>query len=94
MNRIRRVVHYKVPANLWIPTLGWYDPLTQYEAYYNYSVYPGNTYDYDPYNQSIKDQVYNSMYGTGNCYDQTVDCNTRGINEVSTTSCALPRYLY
>ena len=66
--------------------LGWYDPLVQYEAYYNFSVYPGNTYDYDPYNQSIKDQVYNSMYGKGNCYDQTVDCNTRGINEICTAA--------
>lgn len=42
---------------------GWFDPLLQYEAYYNFTVYPGNTYDYAPYNQSIQDYVYNSMYG-------------------------------
>lgn len=33
---------------------GWYDPLIQYQAYYNFSVSPGNTYGYDPLNQSVK----------------------------------------
>ncbi|KXT12327.1 hypothetical protein AC579_7636 [Pseudocercospora musae] len=82
---------------------GWYDPLVQYEAYYNFTlrsihynnslrhklinsfalqVYPGNTYDYSPYNTSTQAQIYNAMYGKGNCYDQTVDCNTRGINSI------------
>ncbi|EXJ94927.1 carboxypeptidase D [Capronia coronata CBS 617.96] len=61
---------------------GWYDPLIQYQAYYNFSVYPGNTYGYDPLNQSVKNQFYNNLYGPGNCYDQTVDCNTHGINEI------------
>lgn len=61
---------------------GWYDPLIQYAAYYNYTVYPGNTYDYQPFNATISAQMYNAMYGTGNCYDQTVDCNTRGINSI------------
>lgn len=40
---------------------GWYDPLIQYAAYYNYSVYPGNTYDYDPYNQTIKGMIHSKM---------------------------------
>lgn len=61
---------------------GWYDPLIQYAAYYNFSVFPGNTYDYDPFNQSIKNQMYNAMFGPGNCADMTRDCNTRGINEI------------
>ncbi|KXT05355.1 hypothetical protein AC578_11082 [Pseudocercospora eumusae] len=82
---------------------GWYDPLVQYEAYYNFTlrstyynnssrhqlinpsalqVYPGNTYDYSPYNASTQAQIYNAMYGKGNCYDQTLDCNTRGINSI------------
>ncbi|KIW16201.1 hypothetical protein PV08_06252 [Exophiala spinifera] len=65
---------------------GWYDPLIQYQAYYNFSVFPGNTYDYDPLNQSVKNQWYNNLYGPGNCYDQTVDCNTRGINEICTAA--------
>lgn len=61
---------------------GWYDPLIQYQAYYNYSVDPGNTYNYAPYNDSMKAWMYNNLYGPGNCYDMIVDCNTRGINEV------------
>jgi carboxypeptidase C (cathepsin A) len=61
---------------------GWYDPLIQYQAYYNYSVDPGNTYDYTPYNDSMKAWMYNNMYGPGNCYDMIVDCNSRGTNEV------------
>jgi len=59
-----------------------YDPLIQYQAYYNYTVYPGNTYDYAPYNDSVKSWAYNNLYGPGNCYDMIVDCNIRGINEV------------
>lgn len=61
---------------------GWYSPLIQYAAYYNFTVSPGNTYDYRPYNQSIENQLYNAMYGKGNCYDMTVDCNTRGIDSI------------
>jgi carboxypeptidase C (cathepsin A) len=47
---------------------GWYDPLIQYGAYYNFTVFPGNTYDYSPFNESVQNQMYNSMYGPGNCY--------------------------
>ncbi len=65
---------------------GWYDPLIQYQAYYNFSVSPGNTYNYLPLNQSVKNQWYNNLYGPGNCYDQTVDCNTNGINEICTAA--------
>jgi carboxypeptidase C (cathepsin A) len=61
---------------------GWFDPLVQYQAYYNYSVYPGNTYDYDPYNDTVKAEWYNNMYGPGNCYDRTVQCYETGINSV------------
>ncbi|KAK5150435.1 hypothetical protein LTS14_010125 [Recurvomyces mirabilis] len=61
---------------------GWYDPLVQYQAYYNYTVYPGNPYDYSPFNASVQDMMYNALYGPGNCYDQTVDCYRTSINEV------------
>ncbi len=37
---------------------GWYDPLIQYQAYYNFSVSPGNTYGYDPFNQSVKGELF------------------------------------
>jgi carboxypeptidase C (cathepsin A) len=61
---------------------GWYDPLIQYEAFYNYSIYPGNTYDYNPFNESMSALFYNGMYGRGNCYDLTVSCNENGWNSV------------
>ena len=61
---------------------GWYDPIVQYEAYYNYTVYPGNTYDFKPFNKTIEDLMYNNMYGPGNCLDLVKDCNERGIDEV------------
>ncbi|RDW84592.1 alpha hydrolase-17 [Coleophoma cylindrospora] len=61
---------------------GWYDPLIQYQAYYNFTVFPGNTYDYSPFNASIQSQFYNNLYGPGNCVDQIKDCAARGINEI------------
>ena len=61
---------------------GWYDPLLQYEGYYNFSVNPGNTYIKSPMTKPQQNQMYNAMYGAGNCYDMSVDCNTRGIDEI------------
>ncbi|KAI1847579.1 hypothetical protein JX266_006431 [Neoarthrinium moseri] len=61
---------------------GWFDPLIQYQAYYNFSVYPGNTYDYDPYNDTVKAEWYNNLYGAGNCVDQTIQCYTTGRNDI------------
>ncbi|TVY56338.1 Carboxypeptidase S1-like protein [Lachnellula cervina] len=61
---------------------GWYDPLIQYQAYYNYTVFPGNTYDYSPFNTSVQEQFYNQLYGPGNCLDQIKDCAARGLNDI------------
>lgn len=61
---------------------GWYDPLLQYQAYYNFTVFPGNTYDLSPFNTSIQQRMYNNLYGPGNCVDQLKDCYARGINEI------------
>ncbi|KAI9744708.1 MAG: hypothetical protein M1818_001633 [Claussenomyces sp. TS43310] len=61
---------------------GWYDPLIQYQAYYNYTVYPGNTYDYSPYNASVQAQLYNNVYGPGNCVDMIKDCYSKGSNKI------------
>lgn len=65
---------------------GWYDPLIQYGAYYNFSVSPGNTYDFSPFNQTTKDQMYNAMYGPGNCRDRTLHCYASGENDVCTAA--------
>ena len=61
---------------------GWFDPLLQYGAYYNYSISPGNPYDYRPFNQTTETQVYNAMYGPGNCYDQISNCYATGRDDV------------
>jgi len=61
---------------------GWFDPLVQYQAYYNYSVSPGNTYDYDPYNDTVKAEWYDNLYGPGNCVDQTKQCYETGNNTI------------
>ncbi|OOF92022.1 hypothetical protein ASPCADRAFT_8887, partial [Aspergillus carbonarius ITEM 5010] len=49
-------------------------------------VYPGNTYDYLPFNKSISSLLYNNLYGPGNCLDQLYDCAARGIDEVCSTA--------
>ncbi len=61
---------------------GWYDPIIQYQAYYNFSVFPGNTYDYDPYNASTKALWYDNLYGPGNCLDQLKKCKETQDNVI------------
>lgn len=63
---------------------GWYDPLIQYAAYYNFTVYPGNTYDYAPYDEATQLQTFNAMYGAGNCYDLTKSCYATGLDGICT----------
>ncbi|KAI9660004.1 MAG: hypothetical protein M1821_001356 [Bathelium mastoideum] len=62
---------------------GWFDPIAQYAAYYNYSVFPGNSYVGESFfNESVKEMMYNSMYGEGNCLDQLNYCASSGIDDV------------
>ena len=61
---------------------GWYDPLVGYEAYYNFTVYPGNTYDFNPLNETESNQMYNAMFGAGNCRDQVNNCAATGRDDV------------
>ena len=78
-------MHYPLCLRCFVLTCsrnGWYDPLIQYQAYYNYTVFPGNTYDYSPFNASVQDQFYNQLYGPGNCVDQIKDCAARGLNDI------------
>ncbi|KAK3317416.1 Alpha/Beta hydrolase protein [Cercophora scortea] len=61
---------------------GWYDPIIQYQAYYNFTVSPGNTYDYSGFNSSQAAQMYNNLYGPGNCIDRLRACKASGSNAV------------
>ena len=61
---------------------GWFNPLIQYQAYYNFTVYPGNTYDFAPFNKSTEQIMYDNLYGEGNCYDQTKECYEKRTNEI------------
>jgi carboxypeptidase D len=61
---------------------GWYDPSLQHEAYYNYTVSPGNTYDYKPFNESIDSLIELSLYGIGNCLDLLKSCEDSGQGTV------------
>jgi hypothetical protein len=45
-------------------------------------VNPGSTYDFDFFNQTIKDEMYNNLYGKGNCVDQIKACYATGRNDV------------
>ena len=61
---------------------GWYDPMVQYQAYYNFTVSPGNTYDLYPFNKSISDKMYDNLYGEGKCIDQLKECYSSKANKV------------
>ena len=61
---------------------GWFDPEIQFQAYYNFTVFPGNTFGFKPFNASMEEQMYNALYGEGNCLDQLLDCNARGIDSI------------
>lgn len=54
------------------------------------SVFPGNTYNYSPFNASVQSQFYNNLYGPGNCVDQILDCKARGIDEICSSAVRHP----
>ena len=60
--------------------------LIQYQAYYNFTVFPGNTYDYSPFNASVQSRFYNNLYRPGNCVDQIKDCAARSLDEIYTAT--------
>jgi carboxypeptidase C (cathepsin A) len=53
---------------------GWFDPLTQFQAYYNFTVNPGNTYNFHPFNQSEQNTFYDNLYGSENCVNELKLC--------------------
>jgi carboxypeptidase C (cathepsin A) len=67
---------------VWTDFSGRYDPLIQYQAYYNFTVNPGNTYDVNIYTPAQAATVYASLYGAGNCTDQLKQCKATGDNTI------------
>ncbi|MDI1490505.1 MAG: hypothetical protein OHK93_001709 [Ramalina farinacea] len=57
---------------------GWYDPIIQYQAYYNFTVSPGNTYDYLPFSANQSAEMYKNLYSPGGCIDQLSACAKPG----------------
>ena len=43
---------------------GWFDPLVQYEAFYNFSN-PSSTYDIAAPNETVRAEWFNNMWGPG-----------------------------
>ena len=57
---------------------GWIDASKIYQSYYNFTVSPGNTYDYSPFNESVSNAIYDILWGPGHCVDQMNAC--KGTN--------------
>ncbi|GAP91086.1 putative serine carboxypeptidase [Rosellinia necatrix] len=72
---------------------GWYDPIIQYQAYYNFTVSPGNTYDYAPFDASNASMFYNNLYGKGNCLDRLNHCKASGDNAICRNADAFCAYM-
>lgn len=64
---------------------GWYDPMIQYQAFYNFTVSPGNTYDYFPFDAATESMLFENLYGEGMCLDQLKKCRSTGLD----TDCAI-----
>ncbi len=65
---------------------GWVSPIIGYQAFYNFTVSPGNTYDYSPYNTSIQEKLYDNLYGPGKCIDGLQECAKNGEDEQCATA--------
>lgn len=50
--------------------------------YYNFTVYPGNTYDYLPFTANQSAEMYENLYGEGNCISQLETCYKTGDNKI------------
>lgn len=61
---------------------GWYDPIIQYQAYYNFTVDPGNTYDFFPFTPKEATEMFDNLYGTGKCVSGLQKCAQTGSNEI------------
>ncbi|KAL0933593.1 carboxypeptidase S1 [Colletotrichum truncatum] len=61
---------------------GFMDTRVQFAAYFNYSVTPGNPYDVDPFNETLKQQLFTNTFGTGGCQERQTACNSNPSDKV------------
>ena len=61
---------------------GWFDPIIQYQAFYNFTVLPGNTYNLFPYNETVSNKLFTNLYGDGKCLDQLKECYSSKANKI------------
>jgi hypothetical protein len=69
----------KLPLQAALIGNGWYSPALGYQAFYNFTVSPGNTYDVhfseNALQHGVNERIYNALYGEGNCLDRLALCN-------------------
>ncbi|KAH9230674.1 hypothetical protein K456DRAFT_1752279 [Colletotrichum gloeosporioides 23] len=61
---------------------GFMDSRVQFGAYFNYSVSPGNPYDITPFNDTLRQKLFNNMFGTGGCQEKQTACNSNPTDKV------------
>ncbi|KAK8026322.1 serine carboxypeptidase [Apiospora marii] len=61
---------------------GWFDPILGYQAFYNFTVSPGNTYGYAPFDDDTAAALHDGLYAPGNCLDQLRDCRRSGLDAI------------
>lgn len=59
-----------------------FEPIVQNIAYYNFTVSPGNTYNYSPFNNSYAKEMHDSLYQKGGCIDALKDCAETEDNKI------------
>lgn len=65
---------------------GWFSPRLHLASDYDFVFNSGNTYDLEKPDDSVRDQVYDNYYGTGNCLDQLKACEATGSDQVCQTA--------
>jgi carboxypeptidase C (cathepsin A) len=61
---------------------GWIDSSEVYQSYYNFTVSPGNTYDYAPFNESVSTAMFDILWGPGNCVDRMNACKATNSSQI------------
>ncbi|KAH8658371.1 Alpha/Beta hydrolase protein [Xylariales sp. PMI_506] len=81
-NELRHPGTHEIPLKGLMVGNGWFDPIINYQAFYNFSINPGNTYDLPAINKTTHDILFNNIYGPGNCLDQLNECKQSGVNAI------------